>query len=245
MADTPTALTCKAFRLPKAGNTMNECEDACAGDADGRRFAVADGASESGFAAAWARLLVEGYVKNPGAWSAWLPEARRMWQANAEEDDLPWYAEAKLQEGAFATLLGLAFDEDLGAWQAEAVGDTCLFQVRGDRLRRTFPVRHSADFSNRPVLLGSRRLDGQQGRTNRGRCRGDWRPGDFLLLMTDALAQWFLQETEGGRSAWRELLALKSQEHFADWIDRRRQTRELRNDDVTLLCIRFAARKEA
>jgi len=235
----PTShLAWRAFRLPKAGHTLDECEDACAANLEASRFAIADGASESSYAADLAQLLVAAYVHNPGAWSRWLPEVRRQWQAQAVGPDLPWYAEAKLQEGAFATLLGLAFANGTGSWQAQAVGDSCLFQVRGGRLRRAFPVRCAAEFSNQPTLLGSRPVLLRQGRTVRGRCRGKWREGDSMLLATDALAEWFMQEVEQGRHPWRALLALQNADDFADWVARQRERRALRNDDVTLVCIR-------
>ena len=32
---------------------------------------------------------------------------------------------------------------------------------------------------------------------------GDLRPGDRLLAMSDALAQWFLTQTDAGRAPWR------------------------------------------
>jgi hypothetical protein len=64
----------------------------------------------------------------------------------------------------------------------------------------------------------------------------DWRAGDVLLLMTDALAHWFLTEAEAGRRPW-ETLAARTDEDFAPWLDGLRQARQLRNDDVTLVSI--------
>ena len=50
--------------VPKHGNAEDEYEDAFA--AGSKRFAIADGASESSFAAPWARLLTEaGIVATP------------------------------------------------------------------------------------------------------------------------------------------------------------------------------------
>src|SRR5262249_44305113 len=133
MANHSFNLIWHAFQQPKNGHTAEEYEDACAGDPERGRFAVADGASESAFAGSWARILVKAYVKVPGSWSAWLPAARKRWRTQVEGKHLPWYAETKFQEGAQATLLGVAFAE--GVWHAQAVGDCCLFQVRGNDLR--------------------------------------------------------------------------------------------------------------
>src|SRR5258708_5479570 len=97
------------FHLPKRGHAPEEYEDALAADLALGRFALADGASESSFAAAWARLLVEGFVTASGQpWRGldWLPALRQRWVETVEALSLPWYAEIKREEGAFATLLG-------------------------------------------------------------------------------------------------------------------------------------------
>jgi hypothetical protein len=59
---TTTAIRWRAFALHKDGNRPDEYEDAYAGNPRVGRFAVADGASESSFAALWAKLLVDGFV---------------------------------------------------------------------------------------------------------------------------------------------------------------------------------------
>ena len=74
--------------------------------------------------------------------------------------ELPWYAEMKREQGAFATLLGLAVlpptADRPGKWRAVAVGDSCLVRVRDGRHAASFPMRKAADFGNQPRLIGSR-----------------------------------------------------------------------------------------
>jgi hypothetical protein len=235
-------LHCTAYRLPKQGNTEAECEDAYAADPQIGRFAIADGASESAFARPWAEALAAGFVAHPGPWSGWLPAARAAWHKRFESDSMSWYAEAKFQDGAFATLLGLALcrsprrDGRL-RWRALAVGDCCLFQLRGDRLRRAFPVTRSTDFDNRPALLGSRSALPHSPPCKRCRARGVWRPGDVFLLMTDALAQWFLREVEDGERPWILLASAQDEAAFSALVEQLRASRRLRNDDTSLLWI--------
>src|SRR5438552_405223 len=110
---TPRQPCWRALQLPKRGHTATEYEDACAADPVAGRFAVADGASESSFAACWARLLAEGFVAGgltPGT-SAWLAPLRRQWREQVHNRPLPWYAEVKREQGAFATLLGVALGQ--------------------------------------------------------------------------------------------------------------------------------------
>jgi hypothetical protein len=230
-------LSWRAFHAPKEGHAEEEYEDAMAGDSGRGRFAVADGASESAFAASWAQILVRSYVETPGPWSAWLPEARRRWQAEVQTRELPWWAESKVEEGAFAALVGIAFHGR--RWAAQAVGDSCLFLVRDDHLLWAFPIRRACDFGNRPSLVGSRRRPPGQARTKRFRLRGECRAGDEFYLMTDALAQWWLQQVEDNRRPWQAVQGLGNQEEFGSWLANLRKAREVRNDDVTLVEIQI------
>ena len=230
----------RALCLPKCGQSREDCEDAWAADPSAGRFAVADGASESAFAPLWARLLTEAFVAaaRPGDVAAWLEESRQRWWGEVGELALPWYGEAKREEGAFATFLGLdlhppATDRP-GAWEAVAVGDTCLVQVRRRQVQ-AFPVSRAGDFNDRPALLASR--GGPPPAP--ARCAGSFLDGDRLLLMTDALAQWFLAEWEGGGQPWDELepLAPAPEGLFAAWVAGLRSRGAMRDDDVTLLSI--------
>jgi Protein phosphatase 2C len=230
------------LRLPKHGNTDAEYEDAWAGDAAAGRFAVADGASETSFAARWAQLLTEGFIAaaRPAALREWLAGQRRLWLEEVNRLELPWYAEIKRDQGAFATFLGLGVraptPKRRGGWRAVAVGDSCLMQVRDGCCIQSFPMQKSAEFGNEPRLIGSR---GADPKPDLG--RGTLEVGDRLVLMTDALAQWFLQTHEDGGAPWDAvapvLSAAEPEAAFADWIAELRDRGDLRNDDVTLLAI--------
>jgi hypothetical protein len=244
-------LTWQVFRLWKRGCASSEYEDAAAGDATAGRFAIADGTSEASFAAQWARALAEGFVAAPGRpWKGleWLAPLRRRWAEEVDQLELPWYAEAKREEGAFATLLGLAFrppeDGKPGSWRALAIGDSCLFRTREGRLLRSFPLEHSSEFGNQPRLLGSRSRGPDGFDLDRDGARGRWRPGDRFLLMTDALAQWFLHQTEVEGQPQADIAALLAEadprEAFAAWAEERRDHQGLRNDDVTLIVVDVA-----
>jgi hypothetical protein len=242
----------QAFRLPRQGHGLEECQDASAGDAERGRFAIADGAAESPYSALWAKLLVEEFVRQTDRlprWASWLPSLQERWRSASGlapngpwsfDDPVPWYLEPGLNQGAFATFLGLVIEDD--GWYALAIGDSCLFQVRHGVLQRAFPLTRSADFSNAPWLVGSRRsLVGVPSKNGEQQV-GDWQPGDRFWLMTDALAQWFLLQVEEGDKPWHTLETLlaangNAQLAFTTWIETLRAARELRNDDVTLLVV--------
>jgi hypothetical protein len=142
-----------------------------------------------------------------------------------------------MHQGAFATFLGLVVEGP--AWHAVAVGDTCLFQVRADRLEVAFPLARAEDFHSSPWLVGSRQPPAGVPSQHSVRAEGEWRGGDRVYLMTDALAHWFLAQHEAGRGPWRvldELLA-RPRDAFEGWAQAQRAAGWLRNDDVTLVAI--------
>jgi hypothetical protein len=161
------------------------------------------------------------------------------WAGANQPKATAWYAEEKARDGAFSSLLGLIIDR--GRWRALAIGDSCLFLVRSGKVERAFPLVRAAEFSNRPVLLSSVARANQrvwdEVRVDEGELQGK----DQLLLMTDALAQWFLVEAEMGRRPWAALARAVTQESFAAFVDMLRASGALRNDDTTLVRLEVAA----
>jgi hypothetical protein len=246
MTRAASPLSWHALGVPKQGHSADEYEDAWAADPAGERFAVADGAAESSFAALWARLLTEGFVtaRRPTDLGGWVAGPRRRWAAEVTGRELPWYAEMKREEGAFSTFLGLRLRPPTamrpGAWRAQAVGDSCLARVCAEGSLQSFPLTNSAEFGNQPQLIGSR--DGPPLRPEFATGPLLW--GDCLFLMTDALAQWFLRTHERRGRPWEAVVDLLSNvpphDAFADWIRGLRAGGALRNDDVTLIVIACA-----
>jgi hypothetical protein len=238
----------RSFWLPKAGNAEEEYEDAFSTEnLNGRsprryRCAVADGATETSFSGLWARLLVEAYVDGRLGRRSWLPtlgRLRSVWQAEVGRKPLPWYAEEKVRLGAYAALLGVTVtahaDGSIG-WSAAAIGDCCLIQLRAERVHRSFPLSRAEEFSSRPVLVGSVNLSRGDDDVRVIRRSGTARAGDRLVLMSDALACWFLRSHEEGGAPARDLEESTAGD-FATWIGELRASGEMRNDDVTLIAV--------
>jgi serine/threonine protein phosphatase PrpC len=231
-----------AWWAPKSGNAASEYEDAYAVKPEALRFAVADGASETSFARQWAELLVEGFVQEAPSAAAlhdFVTPLQAVWAEGQKGKATAWYAERKAREGAFSSLLGVSIEGE--RWRALAIGDSCLFVVRSGRVLRAFPLERAEQFSNRPSLLSS------VARANAGvwsevtALEGDLKGQDRLLMMTDALAHWFLVEAEMGRRPWAALAKLTTPEQFSAFIDCLRAGGALRNDDVTLVSVEVAA----
>lgn len=239
------------YWLQKAGNTPEEYEDAFfprwSGEVEAWYFraAAADGATETSFAGAWAGELAEAYGRRRldcQAVADRLPRIQRRWASRFNSSQLPWYAQEKLRLGAFSSLLGLTLldtgDGNVHAWQAMALGDTCLFQVRGDSLVTAWPLDEPEAFSSRPRLISSLAPGNTSTAEALQAISGTWEPGDSMLLMTDALAQWFLRSSRSGGRPWRVLIrAQGEQARFARSMHQLRERNEIRNDDVTALVI--------
>ena len=231
-----------AWWAPKAGHAAHEYEDAYAVEAAALRFAVADGASETSFAKQWAELLVDRFVHEPPAPAnlrEWVAPMQVEWAGANQPKAIAWYAEEKAREGAFSSLLGVALDH--GRWRAMAIGDSCLFLVRSGKIERAFPLARSEQFGNRPLLLSSVARANQRVWDEVRIEEGELCGRDQLLLMTDALAQWFLVEAEMGRRPWAALARAMTQEAFCGFVDLLRASKALRNDDTTLVRIEVAA----
>jgi hypothetical protein len=238
-----------SYWTPKAGNQDDEYEDAFAPDsqpapdAGAYRFAVADGATEASYSRSWAELLVHGAVDgtldltDPSSLSA----LQREWDARVAPLSLPWFAEEKARQGAYAALVVLELrDTPTRHWRASAVGDSCLFHLRAGNLQTSYPMRHAADFGISPYLIGSRCVGREVAERLEAPASDAWEPGDEFLLMSDALACWFLTETEAGRCPAESIAHLADPNNstpFREWVESLRQSHNLRNDDTTLLRI--------
>lgn len=220
----------------KEGHRLEEYEDAAAVGSEGTpllRAAVADGATESAFAGSWANHLVRGFADEGTVDLRTFRDRLARWQEHCRkaidsriEDDLPWYAEAKAREGAFAAFLGLVLRPD-HSWGAVSVGDCCLFHLRGRELVAQWPVEAPDHFTHQPALLSSREQDAADRLVEES---GRWRAGDAFVLATDALAAWLMHTHPA------ELLALEA-DTFQETVAEARREGTLRNDDVTALIL--------
>ena len=233
-----------AGRVPKHGNDLSECEDSfCVADTT---FAIADGASDGIYSHVWARILAESYCQqgqqlwNADTFSEWVNCRRRMewdkWHAQVAAKELPWFAREKLRNGSFATFAGLTFATDLsGAWEACSYGDACLFIVRNDAILHSFPVTSSEAFGNNPPLIAT--LTGvtpEHIQILSGRAEA----GDRFYLVTDALAQWFLAESERDEKPWAAFdTGILTDDDLKSFVNDYRGQKLLKNDDVTLIAI--------
>jgi hypothetical protein len=254
----PVDPSVQVFWLPKQGNTAEEYEDAFA--YSNSHFAVADGATESSFAERWAQSLVESFISRPIVWNShsvpldqWLSPLQEEWQKEIQWDRLPWFAEEKARVGAFSTFLGVCFNENghprkrswfrnwFGGkessyqWQAMAVGDSCLFQIRNNQLLTAFPLNKVEQFTNRPYLICSNPQRNTGLSEQLQLAQGDYQEDDLFLMMTDAMAEWFIHRHLAQEKPWETVLQIRDQDDFEQLISQQRLNCQIRNDDMTLM----------
>lgn len=235
------------FLLPKAGLLVSECEDATALSLRQNRFCVADGATEAYDSRRWARLLtrcwaINGHLLTKEEFEPWLANLGDRLQRRWSRRTLPWYAEEKAREGAFAAFVGVAFipSEDHLVWQAVALGDSCLVQVHNGAIVSALPISEPEAFGYHPTLIPSN-LQRQQGIGEQITVAGgNVARHDSFLLLTDAIAAWYLRmslEDQARIDEMMRILDAKDNAGFERFIERERADKSLRNDDVAVLRI--------
>ncbi|HET7489145.1 MAG TPA: hypothetical protein VFJ85_14535 [Acidimicrobiales bacterium] len=248
--------TVSSFWLPRDGSPAEHYEDAYFPHRTGPRstprlrVAVSDGASESMLSGLWADTLVRTWCRSSrramtdvmaaamSGWAATLAAYRTT--REAEQRPIEWFEQPGLERGAHATLLGVELVRPHGGegrWSAVSLGDSCLFQVRDDRLVTSFPLADPAAFCNAPKLVPSHGRHLGRVVAHVERAEGTWLDGDVLYLATDAVAAWFLGSAARDGRPWRILgrIACDDNDAFATWAAGERSRGRLRNDDLTLV----------
>ncbi len=238
-----------AFWTAKRGNSEAEWEDHFALDEALGRFAVADGASSSSKAAAWAATLTEGFLCDP--FDAGSADALGHWidrrclhfdelNPSAPEGEVNadnWMQHAAAGQHGFATFLGVAFSTEATkppTCRWVGVGDSCLFHTRGGKVLNSAPFDSHMAFGTHPDLISSNLEHREQAVVRAFRGQVDLRGGDTVLLATDALAEWALKIAPDDPVVWRVLSEI-DQPTFDRLVGDLRDSEQIVNDDVTLV----------
>ncbi len=252
----------RVFENAKAGNRQDENEDSYravypfrigAGGKEAARLVLSDGASESAFARIWSNILTRNFIDRPPTFADgaaegledWLAGCREEWNQEIPWQRIPWHGAAKTRAGSAATLLGLYFSQttDRGRrlrWQAVAVGDSCLFLVRQDKLEVSFPLKDYTKFNNTPALLCSNPANSADLQKTAKFASGECEPGDLFILASDSLAAWFLARNAREQNPW-ENLRFPNPAGWSGWLDELRKTEKIKNDDTTLALVQVDA----
>lgn len=167
---------------------------------------------------------------------------------------IQWFEQEVIDSGAYSTLIGVQFEQilpNIGAYaegidpinklafKALAVGDSCLFLLKDQRVLLSFPLDNSDQFAGAPLLLASRRSNNELMMTALRHLEGEIGDGASMVLCTDALAAWILREKEQNLDPTEKLLQLAKgdQQNFEHFLAGLRADKKIRNDDVTFVHI--------
>ena len=233
--------------MPKSELEMTECEDAIGINLNRNRFAVADGATEAFAAQSWARQLAENWVNSDLAivtvdeFRTWAAAQGQVLHESWNTAQLSWYAEEKARSGSFAALAGVQVDlsGDIPCWNAIALGDTCLVHLRNGEIVQALPISSSDSFNATPWLLPSHIVLLDAACERIAVASGAVEHGDFLLLLSDAVAAWLLKlfETGDAPAYLDRLLRFPLDQDFADFVVYERTSGRLRDDDIAVISI--------
>jgi len=230
------------FSVQKSGNKEEENEDAYAIGKNGNLIAISDGASDSFSSRIWAQLLSKEFIDKPidfnnkEVFLAWLESIQQKWLEKIDWEKLPWFMKEKAKGGDFASLLTLTISEERNRFISYAIGDSCLFIIRENKCL-TFPIEKSNEFNNFPYLISSHSKNNVHvfGKIKMLDC--EIRENDIIIMATDSMAKWILQEYEAGSDVSTQLTKMDS-ELFKDFVKGLRRSKELRNDDSTIILIK-------
>jgi len=201
------------------------------------RFALSDGASESYDSRTWARLITQAYELDQGVGVPWVADRVRAYLGSTDFESLSWSKQAAFERGSFATLLGLELAPNGRDVAVLAIGDSLAVHVREGAMLDSFPFRHAEQFDARPQLLSTlaaaNDFVGQPDFITNSSITWSVRPGDQILLVTDAVGHWLLACEE----ALTTLGIVSTDEDFERLVADRRLDKEMRLDDSTVLRI--------
>lgn len=245
--------------FPKDVDFPRDYEDASARSEKHGRAVVADGVSSAIFSRNWARLLTRAAVETPPsletdeAIRGWLEPLQQAWRQDIDFNSLKWHQKPKATSvGAQATLLIVHVEQSTDGTaapgeyrlRASGLGDCVLYLIRQGRKILSFPLTTSAEFAQPPEIFSSiakgvsyaekfRHLD--------DRCQA----GDLLVVCSDAVGLWAMEEYEAGRAVdW--MRYWENDQAWQEDIQRLRDNKpadgnRMRVDDCTLVLLQVVA----
>lgn len=234
-------ISIKGYITSKKSELYSDCADSYAVNTEFHKFAISDGVSKSYFPKIWSDKLVHQYVsKKDWKDDEFTAESQKEWQSKINEivsqPETKWFTKAQYdrKDSALATFVGLQFLEEQGKWIAQALGDSFLFFVAKDTLKiekQLSSKQEPIKFDNFPDYLSS---IGDSHKGEKNSVKGEKMKEGTFFLMTDALAEWFLKDTE---MAIDKLSHIHNQEQFLVTIEDERTAGRLYDDDSALLII--------
>lgn len=237
----------KAFVGHSRGIRYADGADRIGVDVQRGRFVVADGVSQSHLPNVWADILTRDFVGSEEKATQWverlerrLPVLAAKWRvendqrlARAEDKEKRLMDRTWRNFGrAASTVAGVSFNDD-GSLDYFQLGDSCIFMVDVDGNLK--PFARLEEFGNTPDYVDT--AGDLKGKVYAGT---DYMLGAaFLVLMTDALSDWFVKAQQQDIATIQTLWQLENHEQFWNWVEASRDDGGLKDDDVAMVIIKI------
>jgi hypothetical protein len=260
----------RCFVLPREGEPLVECQDRYALNAAKRLYAVADGVSGSFLPGPWASIIAQGFVDHSeifseketfsrwlydccASWNAWMQQRwvpAMNWQRQLQGEQSGDWSE-EIIKGAQTTLTGVAIGQanaagliDISVW---AIGDTQFFVFRRGNdglwaMQTAFPLTNPAQFGYKPDTLFTiaHPFLFEQAWTAQKTQHCMAQTGDYVVLATDTLAKWIMQQAHYPSERLRLTTLLQSAhlDQFSKIVHEELRAKRIEeDDDMTMLVI--------
>ena len=237
----------KAFVGHSRGIRYADGADRIGVDVQHGRFVVADGVSQSHLPNVWADILAHDFIKSEDKATLWgerleqrLPDLAAKWRAESDQR----LASAKDKEKrlmdrtwrnfgrAASTVAGVSFNDD-GSLEYYQLGDSCIFMIDVDGNLK--PFARLEEFGNTPDYVDT--AGALKGKVYAGT---DYMLGAaFMVLMTDALSDWFVKAQQQDTATIHTLWQLENHNQFWEWVEASRDDGSLKDDDVAMVLIKI------
>lgn len=237
----------KYFITHKRGETDDGIQDSVAFDLSSGRFAISDGVTQSFIPQIWSKTLVDYFINNQSdkliIGDKLLNEfvrAREIFLNSLDEEQL-FYQELVEDEleNAKATFAGLQILNHEITWQV--IGDSCIFIIpTNGQIKCKSSITSTIDseghlemkFDNHPNYIAS---DGSiKGNILEGK---DYLDSGWIVLMTDAISDWFVKQYNLGEDPLEQLLKLENNSDFDQLVDKECKLGRMKSDDTSVILI--------
>lgn len=239
----------KSFLTGKRGEGRNGIEDSVALDVFGGRFAVSDGVSKSFLPQVWSSILTQSWIAidkiddfpPKDLCSQFRQERDRIMDLLDEDSRMDMEDLENIYHTASATFCGVELRGNLLRWML--LGDSCLFLLPEGEYPRcisSYPMPTDEKghitpyFDNTPYQMLAD-----------GRVYGKWTQGEMqiekgvVLLMSDAMSEWFIKAHNEEREPLRQLMSLTDEDSFEQWVQEQYNLGFISSDDESVIIVQL------
>lgn len=235
-----------AEQVPKdLSSSPEHIEDVYAISNDNTRVVLCDGASESFDSRTWAELLANKFLCDPDIKPGWITDVLAEYIERFDYQQMSWSKQASFERGSFSTLLGVQYFSDESYVQITGVGDTVAFLLCDGAMVDSYPYAYMDEFQLHPRLLSTKLEynDFISSSDFTNLYNKKWivekNKHHHILIMTDAIAEWALRNSQTDIFLWNKILRLRQHSDLEELVLSERNTSNMRVDDVTLITIAF------